>query len=63
MNLGHNNHIKDCPFCGSKEGEDVFLGYKYPHYIISCGRCSVRMKQDRKDKAIGLWNNRKLLED
>jgi hypothetical protein len=64
INLGHNNNIEPCPFCGGKEGEEVFLGMVAPaHFRIACGRCSVVMIQDRKDKVIGIWNNRKPLED
>lgn len=62
--LGHNNNIDPCPFCGGKEGDHVFLGRVEPdHYQIVCCCCSVKMKHDRKDKVIGIWNNRKPLED
>lgn len=58
-NLGKDNHIKPCPFCGSKEGENVILGYDYPKYRIACIPCGVVMVDDRKDKVIANWNNRK----
>lgn len=62
--LGLSNNIEPCPFCGGTEGEQVFLGRTEPdHYQITCICCAVRMKHDRKDKVIGIWNNRKPLED
>lgn len=62
--LGLSNNIEPCPFCGGAEGEQVFLGRTEPdHYQITCICCSVKMKHDRKDKVIGIWNNRKPLSD
>lgn len=62
--LGLTNNIEPCPFCGGTEGEQVFLGRTEPdHFQITCICCSIKMKHDRKDKVIGIWNNRKLLSD
>lgn len=57
--LGYNNHILPCPICGGKEGETVILGRVSPdHFRIICTPCNLLMKHDRKDKVIGIWNNR-----
>jgi hypothetical protein len=56
--LGKENGISPCPFCGSKEGENVILGYEYPKYRIACVPCGVIMLDDRKDKVIANWNRR-----
>jgi len=49
-----------CPFCNSQPewiNETIGDG----HYYIRCsnGHCHVTIKEDRRDKAIGWWNNRK----
>ena len=57
-------HERHTGVCGGIEGEQVFLGRTTPdHFIITCICCSVKMKHDRKDKVIGIWNNRKPLAD
>lgn len=58
VNLGVTNGIDPCPLCGGKEGDDVFLGYKEPRYMITCVPCSLRIIDDRKDKVQGKWNTR-----
>ncbi len=60
MNLGKDNGLFPCPFCGSIEGGDLILGYKYPKYRITCIGCDIIMLADRKDKIIAHWNHRVL---
>lgn len=58
------HNLKPCPFCGATEDNefnDLILSQVPPaHYQIKCGCCGVTMKWDRKDKVIGIWNNRDL---
>lgn len=57
--LGHDNNIYPCPFCGGEEGDQVFLGHVEPaHWQIVCCYCNIKMKHDRRDKVIGIWNTR-----
>lgn len=49
-----------CPFCGS----DAELSGMFPHgqYYIQCTGCRVSLWYDRVDKAIGMWNTRKIIK-
>lgn len=51
--------LKPCPFCGSNAGW-VNEALADGHFYIRCenGFCSVTIKADRRDKAVGLWNAR-----
>lgn len=46
-----------CPFCGAQP-EWVNEALADSHYYIRCPHCQFIMKQDRRDKVIGFWNNR-----
>jgi len=60
------NRLEPCPFCMRKYDDHgiqtLFLGYEYPYYRISCVTCGIVMKQDREDKVISIWNNRKKVD-
>jgi hypothetical protein len=46
-----------CPFCGSAP-EWINEAKQDSHYHIHCPHCQFTIKQDRRDKVIGFWNNR-----
>lgn len=59
------DELKLCPFCGGRALEpyyyDRYDGYQGPglgQYIIGCVKCSARVKERTKDKAIEVWNRR-----
>lgn len=58
VKLGVANGIKPCPLCNGMEGEDVFLGYQEPIYMITCIPCGLKIIDDRKDKVQAKWNTR-----
>lgn len=63
-NRYYTKRLHDCPFCGGKAGEVLFMYRAEPdHYLVQCSYCSVSMKHDRADKAIGIWNHRILIEN
>lgn len=46
-----------CPFCGNQPswyGEAL----EDDHFYIKCDTCQFVIKADRRDKVIGIWNNR-----
>ncbi|OQB12814.1 MAG: hypothetical protein BWY15_02108 [Firmicutes bacterium ADurb.Bin193] len=51
------SNIKPCPFCGTQPewyGEAISDG----HYALRCPNCHCMIREDRRDKTIGIWNNR-----
>lgn len=51
------SNIKPCPFCGTQPewyGEAISDG----HYTLRCPNCHCMIREDRRDKTIGMWNNR-----
>lgn len=57
--------IKHCPLCGHPyDGDIVMTAYRpdpnsgITWFRIRCIPCGLFIEQDRKDKAIGMWNNR-----
>jgi Lar family restriction alleviation protein len=51
------DRLLDCPFCGSRP---IWINETIPdgHYYIKCPHCHIIMKEDRRDKVIGMWNRR-----
>jgi Lar family restriction alleviation protein len=50
-------NLLPCPFCGTQP-EWINEALSDSHYYIKCPHCQFVMKQDRRDKVIGFWNNR-----
>lgn len=51
--------LKPCPLCDGKQGKDVFIGcLGNSQWRIHCVPCDLSITNDRKDKVIGLWNER-----
>ena len=50
-----------CPFCGTQP-EWINEALADSHYYIRCPFCHIAMKEDRRDKVIGMWNNRSQLK-
>lgn len=50
-------NLLPCPFCGSSP-EWINEAIADSHYYIKCPNCHIIMKEDRRDKVIGMWNNR-----
>jgi Lar family restriction alleviation protein len=46
-----------CPFCGS-DPEWINEALADSHFYIRCSHCRFVMKEDRRDKVIGMWNTR-----
>lgn len=68
VNEYHQKRCKPCPFCG--KGPDDICGVEHgsvkgkgSQFFVQCVNCAVRMEQDRRDKVIGMWNNRLKLDD
>lgn len=55
--IGQYN-LLPCPFCGSQP-EWINEVLADSHFYIKCQNCHIIMKEDRRDKVIGMWNNRK----
>lgn len=51
------DNLLPCPFCGSQP-EWINEALADSHYYIRCPHCHIVMKEDRRDKAIGIWNYR-----
>ena len=49
--------IKNCPCCGSTP---IYGAFPNSRHKIKCTDCGLEMTQDRRDKVIGMWNERKL---
>lgn len=63
-NRFYTKQLADCPFCGSKAGEELFMYRAEPdHYLVRCCFCTASMKHDRADKVIGIWNHRGLIKN
>jgi len=61
-NRFYTKQLNDCPFCGAKAGEELFMYRTEPdHYQVRCTFCQASMKHDRADKVIGIWNHRGLI--
>lgn len=50
-------NLLPCPFCGTQP-EWINEAIPDAHYYIRCPNCHITMKEDRRDKVIGFWNNR-----
>jgi hypothetical protein len=55
-------YLLPCPFCGT-EPEWINEAVPDGHYYIRCPHCHIVMKEDRRDKVVGMWNTRKGLKD
>lgn len=63
-NRFYTKQLNDCPFCGAKAGEELFMYRAQPdHYKVVCSFCQASMKHDRADKVIGIWNHRGLIKN
>ena len=53
-----------CPFCGEQDHEfnEPVYGAHEGEYWVKCPVCQIKLADDRRDKAIGLWNHRPLME-
>jgi hypothetical protein len=56
------SELSPCPFCGT---EPEWINETLPdgHYYIRCPHCHIVMKEDRRDKAKGMWNRREEIKD
>lgn len=52
-----SSKLMPCPFCASSP-EWINEAIPDSHYYIRCPNCHIVMKEDRRDKVIGMWNNR-----
>jgi hypothetical protein len=52
------SNLLPCPFCHSQP-EWINEALADSHFYIRCPHCHIVMKEDRKDKVIGMWNTRK----
>lgn len=49
--------LQPCPFCGF-DPEWIKEALSDGHYYIRCPHCRFVMREDRRDKVIGMWNRR-----
>ena len=47
--------ILPCPLCGNR---DIYFGQLPPEFFIKCIPCGLIVKQDRRDKVVGIWDQR-----
>lgn len=51
------DNLLPCPFCGTQP-EWINEAIADDHFYIRCPNCHIVMKEDRRDKVIGMWNTR-----
>lgn len=57
MTFEEAKELSPCPLCGS-DPEWINQALADSHFYIKCPHCHIVVKEDRRDKAIGIWNRR-----